>query len=150
MFCILRLEYLLCIDCYERSINIKLLWRAACFKPSLKSSPGDFLGSLFVCVKLPFFPQMVSLFGVVGALLADCWRFWFFVAVFLIFLGVHLMLSTFIGADRSCIFFCLASSKQNLLIFSWFLLYSPTVLQATMCIRRGLFSTIWCVGSVFF
>ena len=66
----------------------------------------------------------------------------FFVAVFLTFYGVHLVLSTVVGADRSCIFFCLASSKQNFLIFSWFLLYSPTVLHATMCIRRGLFSTV--------
>ena len=32
------------------------------------------------------------------------------------------------------------SSKQNFLIFSWLCLYSPTVLHATICIRRGFSS----------
>ena len=50
----------------------ELLWRAACFEPTLKSSPGDFFGVLVRLRDTSFFPQMVSLFGVVGALLVVC------------------------------------------------------------------------------
>ena len=37
---------------------------------------------------------------------------------------------------------CLFSSKQNLWIFSLFLIYSRTVLHATKCISRGLGSCV--------
>ena len=52
------------------------------------------------------------------------------------------------GADLACLALascCIAcsafSSKQIFLIFSWFLLYSPTVLHTTICIRRGIGSS---------
>ena len=38
----------------------------------------------------------------------------------------------------SCLAFSAFSSKQNFLIFSWFRLYSPTALHATICISLGL------------
>ena len=59
-----------------------------------------------------------------------------------------LRLTTFYRAALACIAFssfafaCLAfSSKKNLFIFSWFCLYSPNVLQATLCINL-VFSTV--------
>ena len=45
-----------------------------------------------------------------------------------------------VGTGSLLCFACLASSKQNFLIFSWFLLYSPIVFHATMWINRGFVS----------
>ena len=53
------------------------------------------------------------------------------------------------GMD-SVVFCCLASSKQNFLFFSPFLLFLPTVLHATMCMRRGFCSIICGLCSAFF
>ena len=48
----------------------------------------------------------------------------------------------FIARGLVTAFLGLASTKQNLCIFYWFLLYFPTVLHATMCISVGFGSGI--------
>ena len=70
-------------------------------------------------------------------------------ATFFTLSGVHL--EFFLDHDGAgCVVFCcLASSKQNFLVLSWFLLYSPTVLRATMCMRSDLCSIIGGIGSAF-
>ena len=61
--------------------------------------------------------------------------------------------STGDACSVSRVWICLFSSKQNLRIFSLFLLYSRTVLDATKYISRGLGSCscggdvgFWCVS----
>ena len=104
---------------------------------------------LFFCEKFPFslnwFLSLLSLmfFWSFATVFDFDRRFFHFKGVQLVFIVV----ADWVGSDN---FICLASSKHNFSIFSWFLLYSPTVLHATMCINRGLFSTVFCVGSAFF
>ena len=121
--------------------NSSLFCKAACVDACSKIFPGVFLGVrgifrdssslnlLVVFLGLALFPRwLLSLlishshfpelvFSPVGFFL---FRWFFFAAIF-------------------C---CLVSSKRNLLIFSWFLLYSPTFLHKTKCISPGFYSAM--------
>ena len=127
-----------------------LFWRATSFDRCSNNCPGLTFGVRGLFLAPPCFNQLVVFFGVTG-LFVFCCFLWFFTATFLTFAGLQLevllsaleffVFDLWVGSPVGCDLFaalnCFASSKQNFLVFSWFLLYLPTVLQATMCISLG-------------
>ena len=127
-----------------------LFCRATNFERYSNICPGLAFWLRDLLLALSCFNQLVVLFGVTG-LFVFCCFFWLCAAVLLTFAGLQLeiLLSGLLflvlarwNVSPRCslfaVFSCLASSKQNFLIFSWFLLYSPTVLQATYCIACNM------------
>ena len=133
--------------------NFMQLCSAACLAPCCNSSPGDFFGVLVLFREVCFYNQLVPFWCYLRCYccLSD-WLLPFLIHDGHTFTlsGVHLMFFLDDDGMDSVVFSCLASSKQNFLIFSWFLLYSPTVLHAIICMGRGFCSIIYGLGSAFF
>ena len=118
-----------------------LFWRVTSFDRCSNNCPGLTFGNRGLFLAPPCFNQLVVFFGVTGLFVFFCFL-WFCLATFLTFAGLQLevLLSAFaffvfdswVGCDLFAALNCFASSKQKFLIFSWFLLYSPTVLQAVL------------------
>ena len=86
--------------------------------------------------------QLVAFLGMVFAFGTGCFLFWFLVATFLTLSGAQLDFFFSVRGFFTAVLSCLVSSQQNFLVFSWFLLYSPTILLATVCISRGFCSGV--------
>ena len=123
--------------------NLLLFWSADSLAPCSKTLLGDFVGVLVLFRDVSSLNQLVAFLGVDASFRVGCFLFCFLVATFLTLSGVQLVFFLTVLGLFSAAFYCLVSSKHNFLIFSCFFLYSPTILQATMRMRRS-FCLITC------